>query len=116
MVRFRLLNRSEVLIKLHPMNASLNISHSAARSRRVTLYPNLVTQRCCWLQLYHVENGPVHIELYTLSGGLVLKNFCYHAGFQSTHTITFPAHIKRSIYKITIRCADHAITQPIIIL
>jgi hypothetical protein len=85
------------------------------RVQRITVYPNLVSQKKLWLQLYNIEQCVFTIHLYSLAGQQVFKHFLLHSDFHSTHTVYLPQHLDRGIYKIAIRYGDNHYVQPIVI-
>lgn len=84
-------------------------------SQRITLYPNLVTEKRFWLQLYNIERNVFTIYFYTLSGMLLFKSFLAHKEHFSTHTICLPARISTGIYKVAVCCGDYHYLQTIVI-
>jgi hypothetical protein len=85
------------------------------RAHRITVYPNLVSQKKFWLQLYNIEQCVFTVHLYSLAGQQVFKQFLYHSDMHSTHTVQLPHHLARGIYKIAIRYGDSHYVQPIVI-
>ena len=85
------------------------------RAQRITVYPNLVSEKKLWLQLYNIEQCVFTIQLYSLAGQQVYKHFLLHSDFHSTHTVHLPQHLARGIYKIAIRYGDNHYVQPIVI-
>jgi hypothetical protein len=85
------------------------------RSQRVTIYPNLVSQKQFWLQLYNIEKCVFSVHLYSLTGQQVFKHFLYHSDFHSTHTIKLPIHLDRGVYKVAVRFGENHYVQPIVI-
>jgi hypothetical protein len=85
------------------------------RAHRITVYPNLVSQKKFWLQLYNIEQCVFTVHLYSLAGQQVFKQFLYHSDMHSTHTVQLPQHLARGIYKIAIRYGDSHYVQPIVI-
>ena len=88
---------------------------SKKRTQRITVYPNLVSQKKFWLQLYNIEQCVFTIQLYSLAGQQVFKHFLFHSDLHSTHTVHLPQHLDRGMYKIAIRYGDNHYVQPIVI-
>lgn len=92
---------------------------SAARlltlSQRITLYPNLVTEKRFWLQLYNIERGVFTVYFYTLSGALLFQTFLAHKEHHSTHTIWLPAKISTGIYKVAVFGSNHYYLRTVVI-
>jgi len=84
-------------------------------SQRITLYPNLVTEKRFWLQLYNIERGVFTIYFYTLSGMLLFKGFLAHKEHFSTHTICLPARLSTGIYKVAVCGGDYYHLQTMVI-
>ena len=84
-------------------------------SQRITLYPNLVTEKRFWLQLYNIERSVFAVYFYTLSGALLFKTFLAHKDHFSTHTIWLPAKIGTGIYKVAVYCGEHHYLKTIVI-
>jgi hypothetical protein len=84
-------------------------------SQRITLYPDLVTERRFWLQLYSIDRCVASLYFYTLSGMLIFKAFLAHKEHFSTHTIWLPAQVSTGIYKIAVYCGEHHYLKTIII-
>ena len=99
----------------NPMNTLPQTGRLQKRLQRVTVYPTLVSQQKFWLQLYNIEKCVFTVQLYSLAGRQVYKHFLYHADIHSTHTIQFPRHIDRGIYKVAIRFGDEHYVQNIVI-
>ena len=85
------------------------------RIERITVYPNLVSQKKFWLQLYNIEQCVFTVQLYSLAGQQVFKHFLFHSDLHSTHTVLLPQQLDRGIYKIAIRYGDNHFVQPIVI-
>lgn len=85
------------------------------RIERITVYPNLVSQKKFWLQLYNIEQCVFTVQLYSLAGQQVFKHFLFHSDLHSTHTVQLPQQLDRGIYKIAIRYGDNHFVQPIVI-
>jgi hypothetical protein len=85
------------------------------RSQRITVYPNLVSQKKFWIQLYSIEKCVFTVHLYSLTGQQVFKLFLNHADMTSEHTVHLPQHIQRGIYKVAIRFGEEHHVQPMII-
>lgn len=85
------------------------------RAERITVYPNLVSQKKFWLQLYNIEQCVFTVQLYSLAGQQVFKHFLFHSDFHSTHTVHLPPQLARGIYKIAIRYGDNHFVQPMVI-
>jgi hypothetical protein len=85
------------------------------RAQRITVYPNLVSQKKFWLQLYNIEQCVFTVHLYSLAGQQVFKHHIYHADLHSNHTVQLPQQIPRGIYKIAIRYGDNHYVQPMVI-
>lgn len=86
------------------------------RSQRITVYPNLVSFKQFWLQLYNIDNCVFTIQLYTLPGFEVFRRFFYHTGLCSSHTIKIPAKLERGIYKMVICCDEIRYNQLLVIV
>jgi hypothetical protein len=99
----------------NPMNTLPFTDHSKKRVQRITVYPNLVSQRKFWLQLYNIDKCVFTVQLYSLAGQQVFKHFLYHAELHSNHTVQLPRQLARGIYKVAIRCGDNHYVQPIVI-
>jgi hypothetical protein len=97
------------------MNTLLQPNRLKNRVQRITVYPNLVSQKKFWLQLYNIEQCVFSVHLYSLSGQQVFKHFIYHNDLHSTHTVLLPQNLERGIYKIAIRYGDNHYVQPIVI-
>jgi hypothetical protein len=97
------------------MNALPSTEHLKKRTQRITVYPNLVSQKKFWLQLYNFEQCVFTVQLYSLAGQQVFKHFLFHSDFHSTHAVQLPHHLARGIYKVAIRCGDNHYVQPIVI-
>jgi hypothetical protein len=97
------------------MNTLLQTDRLKKRAQRITVYPNLLTQKKFWLQLYNIEQCVFTVHLYSLAGQQVFKHYIYHSDFHSTHTVALPAHLARGIYKVAIRYGDNHYVQPIVI-
>ena len=98
------------------MNALPSTDHSKKkRTQRITVYPNLVSQKKFWLQLYNIEQCVFTVQLYSLTGQQVFKHFLNHSDFHSTHTVQLPYQLPRGIYKVAIRYGDNHYVQPIVI-
>ena len=95
--------------------STLTEDRSQKRVQRITVYPNLVTQKKFWLQLYNVEQCVFTVQLYSLAGQQVFKHFLYHADIYSNHTILLPNQLPRGIYKVAVRYGDNHYVQPIVI-
>lgn len=91
-------------------------AHFLKRSQRITVYPNLVSLKQFWLQLYNIDNCVFTIQLYTLTGYEVFRRFFYHANFCSNHTIKLPEKLERGIYKLVICCDEIRYTQPLVVV
>lgn len=92
---------------IYPMNTPLlSAAGYSALSQRITLYPNLVTEKRFWLQLYNIDRGIFTIYFYTLSGVLLFKGFLAHKEHFSTHTINIPEKLTTGIYKIAVCCDE----------
>jgi hypothetical protein len=98
-----------MILPLLPAAGFLQLSH------RITLYPNLVTEKRFWLQLYNIERGVFTIYFYTLSGMLLFKSFLAHKEHFSTHTICLPARVSTGIYKVAVYGGDLHHWQTIVI-
>lgn len=85
------------------------------RAQRVTVYPNLVSQKKFWLQLYNIEKCVFSVHLYSLTGQQVFKHFLYHSDFHSTHAILLPTNLQRGVYKVAVRVGELHYVQPIVI-
>lgn len=85
------------------------------RAQRITIYPNLVSQKQFWLQLYNIDKSVFSVHLYSLTGEQVFKHFLYHSDFHSTHTIKLPNHLGRGVYKVAVRIGENHYVQPIVI-
>jgi len=97
------------------MNASEQSNRIQKRTQRITIYPNLVSQKTFWLQLYNIDQCVFTVHLYSLTGQQVFKHFLFHSDFHSNHTIHLPAHIGRGVYKLAIRYGENHYVQPIVI-
>ena len=84
-------------------------------SQRITLYPDLVTERRFWLQLYSIDRCVFSVYFYTLSGMLMFKTFLAHKEHFSTHTIWLPANISTGIYRVAICCGEHYYQKMVVI-
>ena len=91
-------------------------AHFLKRSQRITVYPNLVSIKQCWLQLYNIDSCVFSVQLHTLSGFEMFRRFFYHTGLYSNHTIKIPAKLERGIYKMLICCDDIRYNQLLIIV
>lgn len=98
-----------------PMNIVQQINREKKRSQRITIYPNLVSQKRFWLQFYNIDPCVFTVHLYSLTGQQVFKHFLFHNDLHSNHTVQLPAHISRGIYKVAIRYGDNHYVQPIVI-
>ena len=85
------------------------------RAQRVTVYPNLVSQKKFWLQLYNIEKCVFSVHLYSLTGQQVFKHFLFHSDFHSTHAILLPGNLGRGVYKVAVRVGELHYVQPIVI-
>jgi hypothetical protein len=87
-----------------------NVILPAARflqpAQRVTIYPNLVTERRFWLQLYSIERAVMTIYFYTLHGTLLFKTIVAHKEHWSTHTVWLPSIVTSGVYKVAISCGE----------
>ena len=97
------------------MNTLLQPNRLKNRVQRITVYPNLVSQKKFWLQLYNIETCVFTVHVYSLAGQQVFKHHIYHSDLHSTHTVELPWHLPRGIYKIAIRYGDNHYVQPIVI-
>jgi len=97
------------------MNALLTSNVLQKRAQRITVYPNLVTQKQFWLQLYNIDKCVFSVHVYSLTGQQVFKLFLYHSDVHSSHTIQLPAHVQRGVYKVAVRTSDSHHVQPIVI-
>jgi hypothetical protein len=97
------------------MNTLLQNDRVKNRIQRITVYPNLVSQKKFWLQLYNIEQCVFTVHLYSLAGQQVFKHHIYHSELHSTHTVTLPNNLERGIYKVAIRYGDNHYLQPIVI-
>ena len=97
------------------MNASEQSNRTQKRTQRITIYPNLVSQKTFWLQLYNIDQCVFTVHLYSLTGQQVFKHFLFHSDFHSNHAIHLPAHIERGVYKLAIRYGENHYVQPIVI-
>jgi hypothetical protein len=84
-------------------------------SQRITLYPELVTEKRFWLQLYNIERGVFTVYFYTLSGVLLFQTFLAHKEHYSTHTIWLPAKISTGIYKVAVFSSEHYYLKTVVI-
>ena len=84
-------------------------------SQRITVYPDLITQRCFWLQLNNIDRGILSLYIYTLAGTLLCKGIVAHKEHFSTHTIPIPESITHGIYKIAITCGDYHYLKTLVI-
>lgn len=85
------------------------------RTQRITVYPNLVSQKKFWLQFYNIEQCVFTVQVYSLAGQQVFKHFVYHSELHSNHTVVLPDHIPRGIYKVAIRFGENHHVQLIVI-
>ena len=85
------------------------------RAERITIYPNLVSQKQFYLQLYNIDKCVFTVHLYSLTGQQVFKLFLFHSDFHSNHTIRLPNHLGRGVYKVAIRYGDNHYVQPLVI-
>ena len=97
------------------MNTLPQTDRLKKRAQRITVYPNLVSQKKFWLQLYNIDQCVFTVHLYSLTGQQVFKHHIYHSDFHSTHTVQLPQHLCRGIYKIAIRYGDTHYVQPMVI-
>lgn len=84
-------------------------------TQRVTIYPNLVTERKFWLQLYSIDRGLLTIYFYTLTGTLLFKAISAYKEHWSTHTIALPAIIMAGVYKVAISCGELHYSKTLVI-
>jgi hypothetical protein len=85
------------------------------RSQRITIYPNLVSQRQFWIQFYYVEKCVFSVHLYTLTGQEVYRHFFHHGSIHATHNVQLPRMV-RGIYKLAIRSEHIGELRPIVIV
>jgi hypothetical protein len=88
---------------------------SLLRSQRITVYPNLVSQKQFWLQLYYVDKCVFSVHLYSLTGHEVFRKFFHHASYHGTHSVQLPRNLVTGIYKLAIRSEHISHMQPIVI-
>jgi len=84
-------------------------------SQRITVYPELITQQCFWLQLYNIDRGIVMLYFYTLTGKLVCKAILTHKEHFSMHAIRLPASIRGGIYRLAVCCGEHHYLQTLVV-
>jgi hypothetical protein len=84
-------------------------------SQRITVYPELITQRCFWLQLYNIDRGILTLYFYTLAGRLLFKGITAHKEHFSMHAIPLPESITSGIYKIAVSCGDYHYLKTLVI-
>jgi hypothetical protein len=85
------------------------------RTQRITVYPNLVSQKIFWLQFYYVDRCVFSVHLYTLGGYEVFRKFYFHDTFHATHAVQLPRHLVRGVYKLVIRSERLHHAQPIVL-
>ena len=85
------------------------------RSQRITVYPNLVTQKQFWLQFYYVDKCVFSVHLYTLTGHEVFRKFFHHAPLHATHAVLLPGNLMTGIYKLAIKSEHISHLQPIVV-
>lgn len=105
------------LSQVRPMNTTQPTVAGPAlqRSQRITVYPNLVSQKQFWLQFYYVDKCVFSVHLYTLTGQEVFRKFFHHASFHATHAVQLPFHLMTGIYRLAIRSEHITHLQPIVI-
>lgn len=105
--------------QVRPMNTNLLTTAGPQplllRTQRITVYPNLVTQKLFWLQFYYVDKCVFSVHLYTLSGYEVFRKFYHHANYHATHAVQLPRHLMRGVYKMVIKSERINHGQPIVI-
>jgi len=84
-------------------------------SQRVTVYPELITEQCFWLQLYNIDRGLLSLYFYTLTGRLVCKAILTHKEHFSMHVIKLPASLRGGIYRLSVCCGDYHYLKTLII-
>ena len=85
------------------------------RSQRISIYPNLVSQKQFWIQFYYVDKCVFSVHLYTLNGEEVFRKFFHHSKLHDTHAVQLPVRFIRGIYKLAIRSEHITRMQPIVI-
>lgn len=105
--------------QVRPMNTTLLTTAGPQplliRTQRITVYPNLVTQKLFWLQFYYVDTCVFSVHLYTLSGYEVFRKFFHHANYHATHVVQLPRHVMTGVYKLVISSERIDHLQPIVI-
>ena len=105
--------------KVRPMNITQPQyagGQALSRSQRITIYPNLVTQKLFWIQFYYIDKCVFSVHLYTLTGEEVYRRFFHHANYHATHAIQLPLRLARGIYKLAIRSEHICEMRPIVII
>jgi hypothetical protein len=103
---------------IRPMNTTLPsfaAGPSLLRSQRITVYPNLVSQKQFWLQFYYVDKCVFSVHLYTLTGVEVFRKFFHHGSYNGTHAVQVPRNLVTGIYRLAIRSEHIDHMQPIVI-
>jgi hypothetical protein len=104
--------------KVRPMNTT-QVPYAAGqalrRSQRITIYPNLVSQKQFWLQFYYVDKCVFSVHLYTLTGHEVFRKFFHHSSFHATHAVLLPVNLVTGIYKLAIKSEHISHLQPIVV-
>ena len=88
---------------------------SVQRSQRITVYPNLVSQKQFWLQFYYVDKCVFSVHIYTLTGQEVFRRFYHHSNLHGTHAVQLPLRFSRGIYKMALKSEHISYLQPIVI-
>jgi hypothetical protein len=104
--------------KVRPMNRTQPpyvAGKALQRSQRITVYPNLVTQKQFWLQFYYVDKCVFSVHLYTLTGIEVFRKFFHHSTYHATHAVQLPFYFGAGIYKLAIKSEHMNQLQPIVI-
>lgn len=93
----------------------VNINLSKTGKGGINVYPNAVRNSRFTLQITNRPAGSYKLNLYSVTGQLVMTRALNHAGGSATQTVNVPASIQKGVYKLSLTGASATDVTTIII-